>query len=239
MGSKQEYFNSNRLIPFTTHDDFMKLEKKYIEALAFITYISSSTDFETISELGGFEGGYSEIIDNNFYSYKLKKRSEIGIKTCAEYFNKHRNTISNYLNYLEYIADYSNYLYVNEVGAELFKIDYIDNECIYKLNHKAFDNKFYVTIDINTLYRLMQINGTAIKLYLVIKYHYEACKKKGKLCELDMDYLSDKIGLSNRSQVSKVLDKMDNVFIKRKIKTKTIVKGLNKISKSIYQYEII
>ena len=54
MGSKQEYFNSNRLIPFTTHDDFMKLDKKYIESLAFITYLSSSTDFETISELGGF-----------------------------------------------------------------------------------------------------------------------------------------------------------------------------------------
>ena len=26
MGIKQEYFNSNRLIPFTTHDDFMKLD---------------------------------------------------------------------------------------------------------------------------------------------------------------------------------------------------------------------
>ena len=239
MGSKQEYFNSNRLIPFTTHDDFMKLDKKYIESLAFITYLSSSTDYETISELGGFEGSEAEILDNNLYSYKVIRRSEIKINNCAKYFDKHRNTITNYINYLDYVADYSNYLYVNGIGEELLRIDYSGDECIYRLNHKAFDNRFYVTIDINTLYRLMQINGTAIKLYLVIKYHYEICKKKGKACVLDMDYIAKKIGLNSRSQVSKTLKKMDDIFIKREDKTKVNVGNLSKNSKSIYEYKIV
>lgn len=241
MNERQiEYFNSNRLIPFTTHDDIMKLEKKYIEALAFITFMASNTDFETISEIGGFDGT-SEIDDNNLYSYKIKKRSEININGCSKYFGKHRNSITNYLNYLDYVAEYSNYLYINEIGEELLKIEYFNNDIIYKLNHKAFNNGFYTKIDTDTLKKLIQINGTAIKLYLVIKYHYESCKKKGKVCELDMKYLAKKIGLNSISQISKTLEKMDNVVIKRKMKTKVSVNDLNKKStpKSVYEYEVI
>ena len=54
-----------------------------------------------------------------------------------------------------------------------------------------------------------------------------------------MDYLAKKIGLNSRSQVSKTLKKMDDVFIKREDKTKVSVDNLSKNSKSIYEYKIV
>ena len=57
--------------------------------------------------------------------------------------------------------------------------------------------------------------------------------------QLDMDYLAKKIGLNSRSQVSKTLKKMDDVFIKREDKTKVSVDNLSKNSKSIYEYKIV
>lgn len=235
-----EYFNSNREIPFTTHKDIMKLEKKYIEALAFITYMASETDFETISEIGGFEG-QSEIEDNSLYSYKFKRRSEIYINDCGKYFGKSRNTITNYLNYLEYISDYSNYLYINGEGEELLQIDHDNNDTIYRLNHKCYEGKYYTTIDTDTLRKLIQLNGTAIKLYLIIKINYENCKRKNKPCILDMKFLANEIGLNATSQISKTLDKMDNIVIKRRLKYKSDTVNLNKKNapKKIYEYKII
>lgn len=236
---QREYFNSNRLIPFCTHDDVIRmLDKKHMEALAFITFMASSTDFEAVYDV--FGSGCAEIEDKNLHSCKIKKRSEISINGCSKYFGKHRNTITNYLNYLEHVRDFSNYLYVNGIGEELLQIEYEENDTIYRLNHKAIDNRYYTVLESSTLKKLMELNGTSIKLYLIIKINYENCKRKNKPCILDMEFLSREIGLSSISQISKTLEKMDNVVIKRKLKYK-ITNDLNKKNtpKSLYEYEII
>lgn len=226
--------NKNQEIPFCTHNDVMHLKKADIEAIGIITYEADKINYELISEINGF-GANGMVEDKNNYSYKKVSRKDINIKDLEIDFRMSNTTIRRHIKRLEKI----------NVGNELVPLIYInktDNDIIYEINHKTYD-KYYTLIDKDTLRKLLIINGTALKLYLVIKYHYESCKKQNKRCILDLKYLAEKINLKSTKNISDILDIMEGTFIKRKMNYTHKIqikegKPHNTINK-YYEYEII
>lgn len=221
-------------IPFCTHDDLISLPKADVEAIGIITYQADKINYKLISELAGFgDGGIIE--DKNSFSYKKVSRKEINIKDLEIDFQMSNSTIKRHIKRLEKI----------NIGCEHVPLIYVNNtgdDMIYEINHKTYD-KYYTLIDKDTLRKLLIINGTALKLYLVIKYHYEFCKKQNKKCILDLKYLAKKIGLKDRGNIKDILDLMEGTFIKRKMAYTHKIdikegKAHNRINK-YYEYEII
>lgn len=225
---------SKQEIPFCTHDDLMSLPKVDVEAIGIITYQADKINYNLISELAGFgDGGIIE--DKNSFSYKKVSRKDINIKDLEIDFDMSNSTIKRHLKRLEKIS----------IGCEHIPLIYVNNtgdDIIYEINHKTYD-KYYTLIDKDTLRKLLLINGTALKLYLVIKYHYEFCKKQNKKCILSLDHLAEKINLKSTKNITDILELMEGTFIKRKmaythkIKIKN-GKPHNAINK-YYEYEII
>lgn len=221
-------------IPFCTHDDVMKLKMTDIEAIGIITYQADKINYDLIAEMEGFN--YDGMVDDsNSYSLKKISRKDIKIEELEINFNKSKSTINRRLNELENI----------NIGNEHIPLIYVnesDNDIVYEINHKTYD-KYYTLIDKDVLRELLKINGTALKLYLVIKYHYEHNKSLGKPCILTLEHLADKVGLIDTKNITDILNSMEGTFIKRKmVYTRKLEvkngKAHNNIHKH-YEYEII
>ena len=227
MGEKQ-------IIPFCTHDDLMHLKSQYIEAIAIVTHEADKIDYEFISAIGGF--GYDgKVEDSSDYSNKVLSRKDINIKDLAEKFNMSNKTVSRHLKRIQDVSIGSSYM-------QLIEIDNNYDDLLFRINHKAYE-KYYTLIDKDILRELIKINGTAIKLYLLIKYNYEYNKSINKPCILSLDYLASKMALKDTKYISSILKKMDGIFIKRspKIKTEITIKN-GKVKNSVkkyHEYEII
>ena len=157
MKKKQE-------IPFCTHVDLMHLKKTDIEAIGIITYQANKINYDLISDIEGF-GSDGMVDDNNSFSYKKVSRKDIDIKALEIDFQMSNSTIKRNLKRLEKIN------VGNGNNIPLIYINKKDDDVVYEINHKTYD-KYYTLIDRDTLRKLLLINGTALKLYLVIKYHY-------------------------------------------------------------------
>lgn len=221
-------------IPFCTHDDILKLKKTEIEAIGMITYKVKDINYDLIGEMSGFnEDG--KISDLNDVSNRKISRKDIDIKDLEIDLQMSSSTIKRNLKRLEDI----------NIGGDLIPLIYVnktDNDIVYEINHKTY-GKHYTLIDKGTLRKLLIINGTALKLYLIIKYHYEFCKKEGKKCILSLAYLADKIGLKDIKNISDILDIMEGTFIRRKMsythKIEVSNSKAHNIIKKYYEYEII
>lgn len=227
MSKKQE-------IPFCTHYDVMSLKKTDIEAIGVITYQANKINYDLIEDIEGF-GTDGIVEDNNSFSYKKVSRRDINIKDLEIDFQMSNKTIKRHLKRLEEIS-------IGDEHIPLVCVDRKDNDVVYKINHKTY-GRYYTLIDKDTLRKLLLINGTALKLYLVIKYNYEYSKSINKPCILDLKYLTNKVGLKHARNVSDILDNMEGTFIKRKMgyTSKVIIKNgkaQNTINK-YYEYEII
>lgn len=212
----------------------MHLKSQYIEAIAIVTHEADKIDYKSIQELCGFDDD-GKIENSNSYSNKVLSRKDIIIKDLAEKFKMSSKTVSRHLKRIEDINIGSLYMPLIEVNNN-------DNDVLFRINHKAYE-KYYTLIDKDILRELIKINGTAIKLYLVIKYNYEYNKSSNKPCILSLNYLADKIGLKDTKHISDILNKMDGTFIKRspKIKTEITIKN-GKVQNSVkkyHEYEII
>lgn len=225
---------SKQEIPFCTHDDLMSLPKADVEAIGIITYQADKINYNLISELAGFgDGGIIE--DKNSFSYKKVSRKDINTKDLEIDFQMSSSTIKRHIKRLEKI----------NIGCEHIPLIYVNNtgdDIIYEINHKTYD-KYYTLVDKDTLRKLLLINGTALKLYLVIKYHYEFCKKQNKKCILSLDHLAEKINLKSTKNITDILELMEGTFIKRKMAYTHKIKIKNgKPHNAInryYEYEII
>lgn len=221
-------------IPFCTHDNVMSLKKTDIEAIGIITYQADKINYDLIAEMEGFN--YDGMVeDSNSYSFKKVSIKDIDVKELEIDFQMSNSTIKRHLKRLEKI----------NIGNEHIPLIYVnksDNDIVYEINHKTYD-KYYTLIDKDTLRKLLIINGTALKLYLVIKYHYEHNKSLGKPCILDLKYLADKVGLKDTKNISDILDIMEGTFIKRNMAyTHKLEVKNGKVHNNIqkyYEYEII
>ena len=224
-----------KIIPFCTHEDLMHLKSKYIEAIAIVTHEANKIDYKSIQELCGFDSN-GKIEDNNNYSYKVLSRKDIIIKDLAEKFKMSSKTVSRHLKIIEDV----------NIGSSYMQLIEIDNnnhdDLLFRVNHKVYE-KYYTLIDKDILRELIKINGTALKLYLVIKYNYEYKKSINKPCILSLKYLADKIGLKDTENISDILNKMDGTFIKRspKLEHEIVIKNgkAQNSLKRYYEYEII
>lgn len=183
-------------IPFCTHDDLMKHNKADIEAIGMITCEADEINYDKIKENDGidFEGN---IIDNSDFSLKKKSKSKLDYESMKIDYNMSISTIKRNLKRLEQI----------HIGNEipLIYVNKTNDDIVYEVNHKTFGNK-YVLIDKRILRKLLFFkNGSALKLYLVIKYNYEYCQKQNKPCILTMDYLRNTTHIKSRSQISDLL----------------------------------
>ena len=226
--------NKKQEIPFCTHADLMNLKKADIEAIGIITYQANKKNYDLISEVEGFNSE-GKIDNKNNFSYKKISRKDIHIKNLEIDFQMSNSTIKRHLKRLEKIN-------IGNKGIPLIFTDKKENDIIYGINHKAYD-KYYTLIDKDTLRKLLLINGTALKLYLVIKYHYEYSKSINKPCILDLNYLSNKVGLKDTGSISDILDIMEGTFTKRRMsyKNKIVVKNgkTQNVINKYYEYEII
>lgn len=227
--------NKKQEIPFCTHVDLMHLKKTDIEAIGIITYQANKINYDLISDIEGF-GSDGMVDDNNSFSYKKISRKDIDIKALEIDFQMSNSTIKRNLKRLEKIN------VGNGNNIPLIYINKKDDDVVYEINHKTYD-KYYTLIDRDTLRKLLLINGTALKLYLVIKYHYEFCKKQNKKCILSLDHLAEKINLKSTKNITDILELMEGTFIKRKMAYTHKIKIKNgKPHNAInryYEYEII
>ena len=226
--------NKKQEIPFCTHVDLMHLKKTDIEAIGIITYQANKINYDLISEVKGF-GSDGKVEDKNDFSCKKVSRKDINIKDLEIDFQMSNSTIKRHLKRLEKIS-------IGNEDIPLIFTNKTDNDIVYEINHKTY-GKYYTLIDKDTLRKLLLINGTALKLYLVIKYHYEYSKSINKPCILSLKYLANTVGLNHTRSISDMLDNMEGTYIKRKMayKNKIIVKNgkpQNTVNK-YYEYEII
>ena len=226
--------NKKQEIPFCTHVNVMNLKKTDIEAIGIITYQASKINYDLISEIEGF-GSDGKVEDKNYLSCKKVSRKDINIKDLEIDFQMSNSTIKRHLKRLEKIN-------IGNKDIPLVFTNKTDNDIVYEINHKTY-GKYYTLIDKDTLRKLLLINGTALKLYLVIKYHYECSKSINKPCILDLKYLANKIGLKDTGCISDILDIMEGTFIKRKMayRNKIIIKNgkAQNVINKYYEYEII
>lgn len=229
------------LIPFCTHKDLLQLKAEYIKALGIITAEATEINYQAIQQIEGFnhEG---RIEDINHVSLKKIDRIHINTTQISKKYNISQSTVKNML---QRIKELSNIYCFQEQPYKLISIEKTKKGTSYWINHKAY-NKYYTLIKREVLEELLLLPANALKLYLVIKYHYEASVKNNKPCIIDMKYLCKTIGLkeSNRNRVSELLFKMDNKFIKIKQKTthKLTYNNENQLVNAIkteYTYEII
>ena len=226
--------NKKQEIPFCTHVDLMHLKKTDIEAIGIITYQANKINYDLISEVKGF-GSDGKVEDKNYFSCKKVSRKDINIKDLEIDFNMSNSTIKRHLKRLEKIN-------IGNKDIPLVFTNKTDNDIVYEINHKTY-GKYYTLIDKDTLRKLLLINGTALKLYLVIKYHYEYSKSINKPCILSLKYLANTVGLNHTRSISDMLDNMEGTYIKRKMayKNKIIVKNgkPQNTVKKYYEYDII
>lgn len=227
----------NKKIPFCTHEDVLKLKEKDLNILAILTCEADKINYRLINSLEGFDRQTGLVSDNNDYSLKYIKRTELNIPALAIKYNTSPTTIRRGLKALKdiNIGDEIPLIYVNES----------ENGTVYELNHKTFGNK-YVIVNKKVIEKLLAFKkATALKLYLVIKYNYDYCKSQNRDCVLTIDYLCRSVGLSSQSRnyISDLLWWLDDKVIKiGKSTSVEIVEKNGCVHNEIrthYKYEII
>lgn len=229
------------LIPFCTHKELLQLKAEYIKALGIITAQATEINYQAIKEIEGFNY-QGRIEDINHVSLKKIDRIDINTSQIAQKYKISQSTVKNMLQRLKELSEI---YYFQQQPYKLISIEKTKKGTSYWINHKAYQ-KYYTLIDREVLEELLLLPANALKLYLVIKYHYENSFATNKPCIIDMKYLCKSIGLkeSSRNKVSEILFEMNNNFIKIKRKTnhKLVYNNENQLVNAIkteYIYEVV